>query len=250
MIKVTDALILMAGAGSRLGRAAQALPKPLIPIGGRPLISQAIDALAGVGVTRLHIVVGLNGESLAASIRPLLASSMELRAISNPNWRKQNGISVLSAANKVRAPFFLAMGDHLFDASILDALLREAEPRHLNLAIDRKIASIFDLEDAMKIQTVDDRVHAIGKNLSDYDAIDTGLFLCPDDLFKYLRRAQKEGDCSLADGVRLMAAERRVRAIDIGDAWWQDVDTPEMLARAQQELLPNEPALAVLSRPG
>ena len=38
------------------------------------------------------------------------------------------------------------------------------------------------------------------------------------------------------DGVRLMAAERKVRAIDIGEAWWQDVDTPEMLAHAEQEV--------------
>jgi hypothetical protein len=33
-----------------------------------------------------------------------------------------------------------------------------------------------------------------------------------------------------------MAADRRVRAIDIGPAWWQDVDTMAMRARAEEEL--------------
>jgi len=50
-----------------------------------------------------------------------------------------------------------------------------------------------------------------------------------------LRRVLKDGDCSLADGVRLMAEEGNALAVDIGDAWWQDVDTPEMLQRAEAE---------------
>lgn len=237
MIEVTDAVILMAGAGSRLGNAGGSVPKPLVPIGGRPLISQAIDSFAQVGVKTLHIVVGANGESLAQAIRALVPPQIELRAIPNPDWKKQNGVSVLCAAGKVKAPFFLVMGDHLFHTTILEDLLAESDPELLNLAIDRKIASVFDLDDAMKIQTTGGLVTGIGKTLAEYDAIDTGVFLCPNALFDSLRAAQVNGDCSLADGVRLMANAGKVRAIDIKDAWWQDVDTPEMLQRAEQEFV-------------
>ena len=129
------------------------------------------------------------------------------------------------------------MGDHLFESSILDQLMAQADFARLNLAIDRKIDSIFDLDDAMKVQTRDDNlIGAIGKKLENYNAIDTGIFLCPEIVFDYLRRALNGGDCSLADGVRLMAADGKALAVDIGDAWWQDVDTPEMLQRAEQEV--------------
>ena len=128
------------------------------------------------------------------------------------------------------------MGDHLFDASILNCVIEQGNTSELNLAVDRKIAAIFDLDDAMKVQTDGDRVAAIGKNLAIYDAIDTGIFVCPNEIFEYLRRARRDGDCSLADGVRLMAEDRKVRAIDIGEAWWQDVDTFEMRARAEEVL--------------
>jgi len=225
----------MAGTGSRLRGSADTIAKPLIPIAGRPLISYAIDSFDQARVTTLHAVVGPNGDELAAAVAPLLPSHMQFHPIANPNWQKQNGVSLLTAAGKVGAPFFLAMGDHLFESSILGRLVAGADLSRLNLAIDRKIGSIFDLDDAMKVRTEDKVIVAIGKKLESYNAIDTGIFLCPESVFDYLRRALKNDDCSLAEGVRLMAEEGQARAIDIEDAWWQDVDTPEMLARAEQE---------------
>jgi 1L-myo-inositol 1-phosphate cytidylyltransferase len=234
-LSITDAVILMAGAGSRLRGSADTIAKPLIPIAGRPLISYAIDSFDKVGVKTLHAVVGPNGDELAAAVAPLLPAHMQFRPISNPNWQKQNGVSLLTAAGKVRSPFFLAMGDHLFEPSILDHLIAHADLDRLNLAVDRKIDSIFDLDDAMKVRTQDTLIVAIGKRLETYDAIDTGIFLCPEIIFAYLHRTLKDDDCSLADGVRLMATEGNALAIDIGAAWWQDVDTPEMLARAEEQ---------------
>lgn len=234
-MNVTDAVILMAGTGSRLRSAADMIAKPLIPIADRPLISYAIDSFERVGVKTLHAVVGPNGDKLAAAVAPLVPASMRFNPISNPNWQKQNGVSLLTVAGKVSAPFFLAMGDHLFESSILDQLIAHGDRTRLNLATDRKINSIFDLDDAMKVQTRNNVIVAIGKNLDSYDAIDTGIFLCPEILFAYLRRALVEDDCSLADAVRLMAIDGKALAIDIGKAWWQDVDTPEMLAKANEE---------------
>jgi 1L-myo-inositol 1-phosphate cytidylyltransferase len=233
---ITDAVILMAGTGSRLSGSADTIAKPLIPIAGRPLIRYAIDSFAKAGVKTLHAVVGPNGDELAAAVAPLLPSQMQFHPVSNPDWRKQNGVSLLTVSGKVRAPFFLAMGDHLFESSILDHLVAQADLTRLNLAIDRKIDSIFDLNDAMKVQTRENTIVAIGKNLENYNAIDTGIFVCPEVIFDYLRHALKDGDCSLADGVRLMAVGGKALAVDIGEAWWQDVDTPEMLAQAEQQM--------------
>lgn len=236
MTNVSEAVVLMAGVGSRLVPAAPGVLKPLMPVLDRPLIAYLFDSLSAAGIQVVHAVIGYQGELLTEKVRPLVPGSLKIHFIHNPEWRKQNGISVLAAAGQVRSPFLLTMSDHLFDDELLNVLLRKSLERRLNLAVDRKIESIVDIDDAMKVHTKHGRLLGIGKNLAQYDSIDTGLFVANEELFSYLEAAKKGGDCSLADGVRLMAADGKVRAINIGDAWWQDVDTPQMMRAAENHL--------------
>ena len=236
MNTVAEAVVLMAGSGSRLRGSDETFLKPLVPIRDRPLICYTIDALGGAGINKINFIVGYQSERLRPAIEKLAPSNLEFSFIENPAWQKQNGISLLAAANHVSAPFILTMSDHLFDNTIVDLLIKSADVDLLNLAVDRKIGSVFDLDDAMKVQTAGDKVVDLGKNLGNYNAIDTGLFVCPQAIFAYLERAKRNDDCSLADGVRLMAADGKVRAIDIGTAWWQDVDTPEMFREAEKRM--------------
>src|SRR6266487_3958961 len=236
MTAISEAVILMAGSGSRLRGSDGTFLKPLVPVLGRPLICYTIDALIHAGIKKANFIVGYQSSRMTAAIRPVLPSELESCFIENSDWQKQNGISVLAAANHITSPFLVTMSDHLFDQSIVDLLLRNAVLDQLNLAIDRRLDSIFDLDDAMKVQTEGDRIRKIGKHLTVYDGIDTGLFVCPLDIFDYLERVKRDGDCSLADGVRLMASEDKARAVDVGDAWWQDIDTISMLASAETQL--------------
>jgi choline kinase len=236
MTAVSEAVILMAGYGSRLRGSDETFLKPFVPVLGRPLISYTMDAVVRVGIKRAKFVVGYENERAIAQVKKLIPPELEACFIENHEWKKQNGISLLAAADHVVTPFLLTMSDHLFDNAIVDLLIKSADPDFLTVAVDRKLDSIFDLDDAMKVQTRGNQIVAIGKNLRDYDAIDTGLFVCPPEIFEYLERAKRNGDCSLADGARLMAAAEKAHAVDIADAWWQDIDTPEMLACAETQL--------------
>ncbi len=237
-MKVTEAVVLMAGMGSRLRSDERPVPKPLVPVAGRPLISYIFDAFRRAGIETVHAVVGFESEIVRGEVAPLAAPGLAIHFLENPDWRKQNGVSVLAAAGQVRAPFVLTMSDHLFDQVLLGRLLESGRPSGVHLAVDRKLATIFDPDDAMKVQTRGENIVTLGKELRVYDAIDTGVFVCAEPLFEHLEgaRAQGGGDCSLADGVRSLAAAGLARAVDIGDAWWQDVDTPEMLVEAERQL--------------
>ncbi len=239
MTTISEAVILMAGEGSRLRGSDNTFLKPFVPVLGRPLISYTLDALVRAGIKTVNFVVGFESERMIGQVKQLIPSGLSASFIENRDWQKQNGISLLAAAGRVGKPFLLTMSDHLFDGAVVDRLLDSSELGFLNIAVDRKLDSIFDLEDAMKVQTRGNRITDIGKTLRHYDAIDTGLFVCPLQIFDYLERAKSGScgsDCSLADGIRMMTGDNRVRAIDIGDAWWQDVDTPQMLQYAERQM--------------
>ena len=236
MRAISEAVILMAGQGSRLRDLDKSFLKPVVPVLGRPLISYTLDALVCAGIETVHLVVGYEMERMIAQVEQLIPSGVSASFIENRDWRKQNGISLLAAADHVNGPFLLTMSDHIFDDVIVDHLLDSFDSDFLNIGVDRKLDSIFDLEDAMKVQTRGNRVIGIGKDLRNYDAVDIGLLVCPLAIFNYLKRSKRNGDCSLADGVRLMAGDDKVHAIDIGDAWWQDVDTPQMLQYAERQM--------------
>jgi choline kinase len=238
MSAISEAVILIAGQGSRLRGADNNCLKPFVPVLGRPLLSYTLEAVGSAGVSTAYLVVGYESERVIAQAKRLIPPHINASFILNRDWQKQNGISLLAAAGHVRAPFLLTMGDHVFDDTVVDCLLDNFDPDLLNIAIDRKLDSIVDLDDAMKVQTTGDNVTAIGKNLRSYDAIDTGLFVCPAEIFAYLEQAKAingGNDCSLANGIELMAVDGKVRGIDIGSARWHDIDTPRVLEHAEQD---------------
>src|SRR5438874_6830705 len=169
MTSISEAVILMAGEGSRLRGANEGFLKPFVPVLGRPLISYVLDTLIHAGIKTLDFVVGYESKRMIAQAKQLIPSGLSASFIENRDWQKQNGISLLTAAGDVGARFLLTMSDHLFDNTIVDRLIESADPDSLNIAVDRKLGSIFDLEDAMKIRTRGDRVIRIGKDLADYD---------------------------------------------------------------------------------
>jgi 1L-myo-inositol 1-phosphate cytidylyltransferase len=238
MNPISEAVILIAGQGSRLRGANRNFLKPFVPVLGRPLLSYTLEAVNYAGINTIHFVVGYESERVIAEAKQLVPPQITASFIVNSDWQKQNGISLLAAAGHVEAPFLLTMGDHVFDDKIIDCLLENFEPDLLNIAIDRKLHSIVDLDDAMKVQMRRNKVTGIGKNLPSYDAIDTGLFVCPSEIFPYLEQAKANNggdDCSLANGIELMAVDDKVRGIDIGSARWHDIDTPRVLQYAEHD---------------
>ena len=91
-------------------------------------------------------------------------------------------------------------------------------------------------DEATKVRLRGSRLIALGKALTEYDALDTGLFVCAPSLFGALASARAQNDTTLSGGIRILAARGLMRSFDIGDATWCDIDTIEDLHSAESLL--------------
>ena len=234
MTKVNQCLILAAGNGTRLRSVSGGLPKPLVPFRGKPILEHVMGRAYEAGIERFVIVVGYRSDLIRSWLDSRWLANLSVTLVENPDYHKQNGISVLKARDEIRENFMLLMADHLFDTETAEVLLEQPlAPGEVILAVDPNVDGVFDLDDATKVRREGDRIVDIGKEIAEYDALDTGMFLCSPALFDRLESATKDGNCSLSDGMMQLARERRLRGLEIGDARWQDLDTPEALAHAE-----------------
>ncbi len=230
-------VVLAAGLGSRL-HSDGGLPKPLLQVAGRALILRVLDRFHEAGIDEAVIVLGHRAEE----IRTAVEASTPIKTVHfaiNERYRMANGLSVLAAKEFVgRRSFFLSMSDHIFETELIRALAEAPLPEGgLLLAVDRKLDTIYDMDDATKVRTEDGRIVEIAKNLRTFDAVDSGLFSCTPALMDAVQQfsdSRPDGDCSLSEGVWTLARKGLARVHDIGEALWQDVDTPECAVHAEK----------------
>jgi choline kinase len=233
-----DALIIAAGYGSRLREISDA--KPLTPVAGVPLLELGVRQAVSAGISRVVVVTGHQAIEIEKFL-PSLSARVGIPVVSERvlHWSTPNGHSVIAGAAKISGDYLLMMADHIFEGSILTRLVREGtKSRGVTLAIDRRTDSpLIDPEDATWVRTDrDGRIDAIGKSIADYDAVDCGAFLATPELAAAIHAAIAEGKAgSLSEGMQRLADAGRAATMDIGDAWWLDVDDPRAHALAEAE---------------
>ena len=234
MESTKQCLILAAGNGRRIRAVSGNDPKPLVPVRDIPILEHVLLSAQQAGIENFFVVTGYRSDIVRRWFDASGLDRLAVTWIENIHYQRDNGVSVLQAKDLLHGPFLLLMSDHLFEPQTAKRLLHQSVSHdEVILAVDRKIHTVFDLEDATKVRLDGEHIVDIGKSIARYDALDTGMFLCGPAIFEALESAKMNGNCSLSDGMRKLARQRKFRAFDIGTAQWQDVDTPETLAYAE-----------------
>ena len=158
--------------------------------------------------------------------------------IVNDAWERANGVSVLKAKPFLDGSFLLTMCDHLVDLDILRGLmLTTPEPDTVTLAVDFNITgSINDLEDVTRVKCSNGRIEHVGKVIRNFNAIDTGVFLCTPIIFDALEASQAAGDDSISGAMNVLARWNKARTFDVQGRLWLDVDDLPAFRKAEELL--------------
>jgi choline kinase len=229
------ALILAAGDGDRLHPLTDGLPKPLLKVGGRPIIRHVLDGLVDAGVHDAAIVVGYHGAQIRDALEGAQPRGMALRFVENPAYDLGNARSIWAARHSMPRDrcFVLAMGDHLVEPALTGALVAGADGR-CRLAVDRAAPGDPRADEATRARVRDGRVVDLGKALDEWNALDTGVFWCTPRLFGAITPDLRDGEAGAVFASLARAGE--LDAVDVTGRRWIDIDTADDLRAAERML--------------
>ena len=227
-------VIISAGIGSRLWKTTKQVPKTLLPYKNGTILSTIIEQLKQAGITELIIVVGFKKNYIVDYLQKN-PQSLPVTFVENLEWEKGNALSVYKVKDYIKnEPFLLSMADHLVKVEALKQIVNSPERINL-LLVDPFITENFDLDDATKVKTENDYIIAIGKELTDYNALDCGIFRLEPDFFSAVEKAVAKGKDSISNAIAELIPLRRIKSITLNKAnQWLDIDTPEAYQFAQK----------------
>jgi NDP-sugar pyrophosphorylase family protein len=227
---VTQAVLLVGGRGTRLGALTKTMPKPMLPVGGRPFLEYVIAFLRRNEIARVLFCVSHLGEVIRDHFGDGDRFSLRVDYGVEPKPSGTGGALVL-AADKLDETFFVLNGDTIFDIPLrqLTALLAN----HPTTRAAMVLRQVDDVARYGSVQLQGDLVTAFEeKGREAAGLVNGGIYCLKRDALELL----PAGTSSLErDLFPQLAANRQLCALR-SDGYFIDIGVPEALARAQAEL--------------
>ena len=235
------AFVMAAGYGKRLGALGEEIPKPLLPLGGVPLICFALEKLASVGVSEAAVNLHYGAEKIRSALGNY-AHGVHIRYFHEPEilgtaGGLKNAEAFLCAKNE---PFFVINADAPCGADLKVALAHHQKGNFLATLILRcspeaSKYGVIEFDEAGRLRKF---LNASAPGTPEGTltrAMFTGLSIMSPDMLSHIP-AGVESDISTQIYPRLMEGDARVGAV-LSDSYWMDVGTPSRYLQANIDMM-------------
>ncbi|MEM9478076.1 MAG: sugar phosphate nucleotidyltransferase [Verrucomicrobiota bacterium] len=231
--RVQNAFVLGAGKGTRLRPLTEEIPKPLVPLVHRPLVTYAFDHLASVGIERFVVNTHHCAEAWETSFpdSDYLGKPVDFRF--EPVLLETGG-GIANVADLLgNDPFLVYNGDILTDLPLEPALERHAssdaivtmilrsEGHALHVGFDATTGLVPDIRNLL--ETGQPSTHQF-----------TGIYLCNPEIHQHLRGATPH---SVIGPFLELAKIGKLGGVVIDEGSWLDLGTRDAYLDAQIAVL-------------
>jgi choline kinase len=236
MSSITNAIILAAGHGSRMGALTAERPKALLEVAGYPLIDRQIDALTLSGIRNITVVTGYKHHRLHEHL------GTRVSYVHNERYSKSNSLYSLWLAREVLRQGAVVMNSDILVSPVLVARLL-GTPAHDAALIDPRedmgaeemkvrLANGFIAEFSKDMPL--EKAH--GENVGILKFSRQGGTRLVHHLDNLVQIGMTNAWAPLAFGA--LAREWPLVAVSTHGIPWTEIDFPEDLVRAEQVLAP------------
>lgn len=224
----TRVVLMAGGLGTRLRPLTETVPKPMLPVGGKPLLEQIVLAFADQGFERFTISVNYRGEMVRDHFGDGSSFGVEIEYVEED--RRMGTAGALSLLPKrPESPFIVMNGDLLVDLAFERLLEFHAEKDAAATLVVREWThqvpyGVVRIEDDLMIGIEEKPVQSFYVN--------GGVYVISPDALDHLEPGQP---CEMPDFLtRVASGGGRVAAWPLRD-YWRDVGRIDDLEAARSE---------------
>lgn len=221
-----ECMIMAGGRGKRLSPLTDTVPKPMLPLGGKPIIEYNIDRLISFGITKIYISLRYLGEQIQDYFGDGSSKNIEIEYIREDKSLGTAG--ALSLVEKFETEHVLLMNSDLFTNANFEGLylsLTRAEAEMAVASIEYKV----DIPYAI-FETNGSKIHNFKEKPSYIYQANAGIYILKREL---INEIPKNEYYDITDLMDKLVNENRKLVFDPILGYWIDIGKPVDYQKAQ-----------------
>jgi UDP-N-acetylglucosamine diphosphorylase/glucosamine-1-phosphate N-acetyltransferase len=218
-------VILAAGQGTRMRPLTESIPKPMLPVGSRPLVAHTADAAVDAGASELIVVVGYEADA----VREFFGAEYRGVPVTFAEQDDQRGTAdaVRAARPYLDGPFAVLNGDNLYEPEDIESLF-DAAPSIAAIRVEDPSSYGVLSTDAPRVTGIVEKPRDPPTNLAN-----AGAYVFPAEATALLDVDESDrGEYELTDVVSQTIDRTNVTAVELDR--WLDVGRPWELLEANE----------------
>jgi len=230
------AVVLAAGEGTRMRPLTANLPKPLLPVAGKPFLHHTLEAVRSAGISQVAILIGWHGHRIRESFGDGGVLGLSI-AYEEQAERLGTAHAIGCMRAHVDGPFLSVNGDVVVSGDALAAMVahhKKVRGPVIGLAEvpNPSAFGVVEVRDG-KVTSLEEKPRQPKSHL-----INAGIYVLDKDIFPLIDTTPKSprGEYEITDTIRMLMAKQDVHGFRLPGEWI-DVGRPWDLLRANAALL-------------